>query len=177
MQIPRDFPKWDKQVDGLEDAGRWALEFERSRLPAQLIVPRTGQIWETIQDCVANFRAYIEIPRPQLIQGIRQVKSPHWFKPVDFKPCIRQFGTTVLRRGERIRILELAEPKPINISFVPVRYHELHESIVPAEIRELSSYHGGYELSVKIARTISDFHKDARQSYFNEAFHLIEDAS
>ena len=47
MKIPKHFPKWDKITDGPGDAGLWALDCERSRLPADMVVPRTGQIWET----------------------------------------------------------------------------------------------------------------------------------
>ena len=177
MHIPRDFPKWDKQVDGLEDAWRWVWESERSRLPANLLAPRTGQIWETIHDCEANYRAHIDFPRPRFNLVFGVAKSPNQFEPADFEAYLMQFGTAVLRRGERVRILEGAEPKPISIRFVPVRYHELRESIIPTEIRNLSAYHGGYELSLKVAKTICDFQVSAHQAYFNEAFHLVEDVA
>jgi len=175
MNIPREFPKWDRTIDGLEDAGRWALDCERSRLPTGIVIPRAGQIWETVRDCEVCFRAHINFPRPKLNQAFGVIKDPGRFEPRDFLAYMMQFGTAILRQSERVRILELGEVKPVAITFVPVRYHELHESIIPAKVRALSTYHGGYQLSVKTARSVSDFQKGACQTYFNEDFHLVED--
>src|SRR5437870_12525288 len=50
--------------------------------------------------------------------------------------------TEHLRQGERVHILEAGESKPIQVSFVPLRYDELHDSIVPEEIRRVSGYWG-----------------------------------
>jgi hypothetical protein len=177
MRIPRNFPKWDKTVDGLEDACSWALELERSRLPVDLVVPRAGQLWETIRDCEVNFHARIDLPQVRQLNqtsfvSIGQSKAEHleWVRYT-----MMRFGTAVLQSGERVRILHLPEPKPIEIRFVPVRYHELHESIIPEKVRNLAHYHGRYELTTKIARTISDFRKSSRHAYFNEDFKLVED--
>ena len=177
MRIPRNFPKWDKAVDGIEDACNWALELERSRLPVGLVVPRAGQLWETIRDCEVNFHAQIHLPQVRHLNqasfiSIGQNKAEHleWQRY-----AMMRFGTAVLHGGERVRILHLPEPKPIEIRFVPVRYHELHESIIPEKVRTLDHYHGCYELTTKIARTISDFRKNSRHAYFNEDFRLVED--
>ena len=61
-------------------------------------------------------------------------------------------------------------------AFRPLRYHELHESIVPDEIRGLHGY-GGYALQLRTAKTISDlcFVGQRCQTFFNEAFHLVEE--
>src|SRR6266403_6220429 len=59
--LPPYFPKWKKAVDGLEDAGRWALDIECSRIPADVVLPREGQVWEATQDCEVSFHA--SIPR------------------------------------------------------------------------------------------------------------------
>ena len=177
MRIPRDFPKWDKTVDGLEDAGRWVLDYERSRLPVDLVLPRAGQIWETIKDCEVNFHAQIDLPWPRPNPALGVFKVPWHVEPPEWQSYMRQFGTAVLHSGERVRILSPPEPHPIAISFVPVRYGELHDSLVPAEIRNLPRYHGRYELQVKIARTISDFQKASRKAFFNEDFRLVEDIS
>ena len=56
---------------------------------------------------------------------------------------------------------------------MPLRYDELHEYIVPEETRQLAGYEG-YTLSVKTARTISDFGKGPCHTYFNEDFRLVE---
>jgi hypothetical protein len=178
MRIPRNFPKWDKTVDGLEDAWNWMWELERSRLPVNLVVPQAGQLWETTRDCEVTFHAQIHLPRPRLLNrtsllSIGQGKVEH----LEWEHYIMQFGTAVLPSGERVRILHLPEPKPITIRFVPVRYHELHHRIIPEKIRSLSNYHGGYELTTKIARTISDFRKRPLYAFFNEDFRLVEDVA
>src|SRR4030095_15774167 len=147
MKIPKHFPKWDKKTDGLEDAGSWALDHERSRLPADMVIPRPGQIWETVRDCEVAFRAFLPAPRPTALlptlpKGLARFTAP------DMKSYMRQFGTTRLQRGEKVRVCELWEPKPISIAFVPLKYDELQESIVPPEVRSLAGYHG-YTLSVK----------------------------
>jgi hypothetical protein len=178
MRVPRNFPKWDKTVDGLEDAWNWMWELERSRLPVDLVLPRVGQLWETIRDCEVSFHAQIHLPRPRLLNqaslvSIGQGKAER----LEWERYIMRFGFAVLPGGERVRILHLPDPKPINIRFVPVRYHELHESIIPEKLRSLSDYHGAYELTTKIARTISDFRKSSRHAYFNEDFRLVEDVA
>lgn len=177
MKIPRELPKWDKKTDGLTDPGLWALDCERSRLPAGIIFPWAGQIWETIRNCEVMFHASLDFPRPKLNQVFGVAKGPGRFEPSDLLIYMMQFGTAILQQGERVRILEPGEAKPINITFVPVRYHELHESIIPAKVRALSIYHGVYELSVKTVRSVPDFQKGSGQSYFNEEFHLTEDIS
>jgi hypothetical protein len=177
MYIPRELPKWDKEVDGIEPACRWVSDIERSRLPVDLVIPRAGQVWETVRDCQVNVRARITLPRPARNQVPGAIKVPKQSEPPDWTSYMRQFAVAVLPRGERVRILPLGEPKPINITFVPVRYHELHESLISAEVRNLPTYQGTYELSVKIARTISDFLKTPCNTYFNEDFRLVEDVS
>jgi hypothetical protein len=177
MLFPRDFPKWDKTVDGLQDVGSWLLELERSRLPANLVLPRAGQLWETLRDCEVSFHAQIDLPQPRLIQALLDSKGPGKSKPFDWEPYLMQFGAAALHCGERVRILEILEPKPISVRFVPIRYQELQESIVPERVRSRPTYHGIYELSAKIARTISDFQKTARHAYFNEDFRLVKDVA
>ena len=84
-------------------------------------------------------------------------------------------ATAQLGSGERVRVLGLDElNKPLHVSFQPIRYEELHARIVPEDVRRLPGY-VGYELSVKTAKTIADFDKHFTQTYFNEAFRLIQD--
>lgn len=175
MKVPKDFPKWNKAIDGLEDAGMWALDCERSRMPTEIVIPREGQIWQATRTCEVAFRTHLNL-HPA---GAGQPKNVQKFTVLsreDFESYMMQFGTATLPEGERVRILQLGELRPVSIRFVPVRYHELQESIVPAEVRKLPFYAGRYELSVKTARTVSDFQNTARQSFFNEDFKLIEDA-
>lgn len=86
-------------------------------------------------------------------------------------------GIAHLRQGERIRVLGVDDArKPLRVTFQPVRYEELHEGIVPEDIRSAPGYLG-YELSAKTARTIADFQKGQCPTYFNEVFRLVEDAA
>jgi hypothetical protein len=65
--------------------------------------------------------------------------------------------------------------KPLRVTFQPIRYQELHAGTVPEDIRKPPGYFG-YEMSLKSAKTLADFVKEAGQAYFNEAFGLVEDA-
>jgi hypothetical protein len=177
MYIPRELPKWDKKVDGLEDALKWVWDLERSHLPADLVVPQVGQVWETVRDCHVNVRAHIELPPPPRNQVPGAFKGVAWSENPEWQSYFRQFGTAVLPCGEKVRIIQPPEATPINIAFVPIRYHELHETIVSPEIRTVSTYHGRYELSVKIARTLSDLLKTPCPTYFNEDFRLVDDVA
>ena len=80
--------------------------------------------------------------------------------------------TDQLPQGELVRILGTSEPKPIYVAFVPVRPHELEDSIVPESSRKLPGY-SSYQLQMKTAKTISDFDKKHPQTHFNEAFRLV----
>jgi len=164
MKIPAHFPKWDAAVDGLEDAGRWMMEIERSLLPPDTMFPCEGQVWEAIRDCEVSFQTSIPLPRKGVLVTAADIES-----------YMKRFATAKLRQGERVRILKV-EPKPITVRFNPLRYQELEADIVPEEIRKHPRYRG-YTLHLKVAKTISDFcvaggpHHD----FFNEVFHLVED--
>src|SRR5712692_497329 len=58
MRLPPP-PKWDRTTDGLEDAHKWAADYQRSLLPPGVVFPREGQIWETVRDCEVRFVAWI----------------------------------------------------------------------------------------------------------------------
>jgi hypothetical protein len=68
--------------------------------------------------------------------------------------------------------------KPVSAGFVPLRYDELEARIIPQEVRARSGYNG-YELFLKVSRTVSDMCKGASdsQTFFNESFRLVVDAS
>lgn len=102
-------------------------------------LPCAGQIWEVTDGCDAQIQ-YL------------------FTAPITFS------GSGRLTAGERVRILDGASgPPPTRVRFLPVRYDELHDSLVPLEIRETPRYKN-YTLSVKA-------------DYFHEHFRLIEDAA
>ncbi|MGO8931627.1 MAG: hypothetical protein ACLQU3_32640 [Limisphaerales bacterium] len=175
MKIPAHFPKWNRAIDGLDCSGKWVMDCERSRLPPDMVFPRVGQVWETIRDCEVQFHACIS-PRSELDTAGLPKGFAH-LGPIDLKSYMMQFGMTQLRRGERVRILEVG-PKPLVIFFRPLRYHELHESIVPEKIRRMPGYNG-YTLHLKTAKTISDlcWVSHPGQTFFNEAFRLVVDVA
>jgi hypothetical protein len=101
--------------------------------------PRGGQIWEVTDDCDAQIQ-YL------------------FTAPITFS------GSGRLTSGERVRVITgTTEAQPTLVSFLPVRYDELHDSLVPPDIRDTPRYKK-YRLSVKA-------------DYFHEHFRLIEDAS
>jgi hypothetical protein len=99
--------------------------------------PRGGQIWEVTDGC--------------------DVQIQYLFTaPITFS------GSGRLTAGERVYILAgTTDPQPMIVSFLPVRYDELHESLVPPDIRDTPRYKK-YTLSVETG-------------YFHEHFRLIED--
>ena len=102
-------------------------------------IPRAGQIWEVTDGCDAQIQ-YL------------------FTAPITFS------GSGRLTAGEQVRIVTgTAEPHPVDVRFLPVRYEELHNRLVPANIRETPRYKN-YTLSVKT-------------EYFYEHFRLVEDAA
>jgi hypothetical protein len=172
--LPAGFPKWNKAIDGLEDAGRWMLDVQRSLLPQDFMFPSAGQIWEAVRDCETRFRPLFSQPGPQpdaegFPKGAPAMVVTH---PSHLFLSALIGGKAQIRQGERIRILEIADAKPLHVAFQPLHYHELHHGIVPEDIRGMPGYLG-YKLSVKTAKTVADFGKEACQTYFNEAFRLV----
>lgn len=97
--------------------------------------PREGQIWEVTDGCDAQIQ-YL------------------FTAPITFS------GSGRLAAGERVCVTtKTADPEPIVVSFLPVRYDELHDSLVPPDIRNTPRYKK-YTLSVATG-------------YFHEHFRLI----
>jgi hypothetical protein len=191
--LPEFFPKWDSAVDGLEEAGKWALEIERLRLPPAVVFPRVGQVWEAVRDCQVTFRPQgCRQPLWEKVQkGHAVLRARGWQLPIHEQAMFVMLGgTTQLRAGEKVRVVGLDHPeKPIHVFFQPLRYEELHAGIVPEEIRQRPGY-AGYELSMKSAKTVIHstfeslhgkyglaFSKHAPQTFFNEAFRLVTDVA
>lgn len=112
----------------------WAALWVMSK-PAPL--PRRGQIWEVTDSCEAQIQ-YL------------------FTAPITFS------GVGRLGAGERVRIMtDDTGSQPMIVRFLPVRYAELHDSLVPAGIRNTPRYKE-YMLRLKAER-------------FVEHFRLIED--
>jgi hypothetical protein len=100
--------------------------------------PLEGQIWEVVDGCDAHIQ-YL------------------FTAPITFS------GSCRLTAGERVCIkTETTDPQPIVVRFLPVRYEELHDSLVPLDIRDTPRYKR-YMLSVKTG-------------YFYEHFRFVGDA-
>jgi hypothetical protein len=84
-------------------------------------LPQPDQIWEVVDGCDAQIQ-YL------------------FTAPITFS------GSGRLAAGERIRVLSIG-PQPATVSFLPVQYDELHDRLVPADIRNTPRYKK-YVLSV-----------------------------
>ena len=127
-----------RQLSTQEDEFQWAIDYERSLLPSTTVFPRGGQVWEAVCDCEVRFLGFLNGRVPTS-------------------------GMARLPHGERVRIFSDDFPKAIHWTFRPLRYDELHESIVPEVIRSAPGYQG-YLLDVRVGR-------------FNENFRLVEDVA
>ena len=107
------------------------------KIPASF--PRGGQIWEVIDSCDAQIQ-YL------------------FTAPITFS------GSCRLTAGERVCIAAATtDPQPMVVSFQPVRYDELHERLVPPDIRGTPRYKK-YALSVETG-------------YFHQHFRLVADVA
>jgi len=138
-------PKWKKTTDDIDSADflSRSADYERSLLPPDLVFPRAGQVWETVRDCQVHVLTRIG-PKGPLLSPAAQ-----------------------LRRGERVRILTLDGPKPLQVRFQPLHYQESHESIAP--------HNFSHELCLRTAPTVPGLEKET--AYFNELFRLVEDVA
>jgi hypothetical protein len=139
-------PKWNKTTDDIDcaDFYRQSVDYERSLLPGNLVFPRVGQIWEAVCDC--------EVPVLKCVAGPR---GPLFWPNAG------------LRKGERVRILTLDHPKPLQVRFEPIRSQELHENTPPEN--------QGYELCLRMACTVPV--SGQSPGYFCKLFRLIEDVA
>src|SRR5437016_2698410 len=110
-----------------------AVEWMKSLQPANTVFPRVGQLWEALQDCEMFSMARFE-GQPSKAQMSR------------------------LARGEKVRVVGILDPS--HLRFVPLRYDELHNVMVPMDIRATLGY-TAYDV---IATT----------EWFNKIFRVIE---
>jgi len=96
--------------------------------------PCKGQVWEATDACDAQIQYLFSAP-------------------------ITFSGSGKLTAGERVRIMtETTDPQPGEVSFLPVRYDELHDSLVPAGVRDTPRYKA-YLLSAKTGYFLEHFRR------------------
>jgi hypothetical protein len=166
MKLP-PIPKWNRTTDDIDygDFCRRSLDYERSLLPRGIVFPQADEIWETVRECQVHFRVWSHV-------SCDGVYFPHSAGQVQMAPVIFPFGKAVLQQGERVCIRFVDdEQKPLFVTFVPVRYEELLESIVPEEQRKTLSH---YELNLRTAPSLLSSRDEP--GYFTELFRLVEEA-
>ena len=157
-------PIWNASFDGIDlnDFARRARDFERSLLPRGIVFPREGQIWVTIRDCRIGFLAwYSQAALKQQLVG-SPAHGPLF-------PC----GSAQLKQGEKVRILSVDDSRPLTVSFVPVRYAELQDVLVPESVRTRPGY-THYQLTATTARTLGI---EKAVDYFIDCFRFVEGAT
>ena len=148
-------PKWNPATDDIDNGDylRRCGDYERSFLPSNIVFPRAGQIWEAVRDCEVH--ALCVWPATGKGMAVR--------KPPMVWPMVR------LQRGAKVRILELDDPKPLTIPFVPLAHVELPEISEPPPSE--------YRLSLRTAPTFASLCPTDKSSYFCDLFRLVEDAA
>ncbi len=122
-------PKWNSLTDDIDrlDYKKRSEDFERSFLPNNLVFPCEGQVWEVVRDC--------KVWRRQA-QGNRMFSNE-----------------VSLHKGERVRILPLDHPKPLQIWF-----------------QSLSSDEPNSQFTMRMARTVPG--QGEQPAYFSDCFRL-----
>ena len=166
MKLP-PAPKWNKTTDDIDSADylRRAQDYERSLLPAGIVFPRVGQVWETVRECEVPFQVRFTISATNVWLFNAKVA------PGKEVQALAPVGKARLQQGERVRIRSVDDPgRPLQVTFVPLRYDELYEAIVPADQRRPSSQ---YVLVLRTAYTRCCSREE--KAYFTELFRLVED--
>lgn len=139
MDYPPAPPGWNKTVDdlmsemksGLRESVEgpefeWARNYEtslwRSQLPKDTRFPRSGDVYEAIDDIEVGYMT-------------------HWFAP------FTGGGSAVLKQGERVVALDVRDQEPLGIYARPVDYEQLELRMVPEEERARKKY-GGFSLAI-----------------------------
>jgi len=174
MKLP-PLPKWNPSTDDIDSADylRRAQDHERTLLPAGIVFPRVGQVWEAIFDCEVAFQVRFSMTATKvwllkpssLLSGLPNA-------PAKEVQALLPGGKARLQQGERVRIRSVDDPdRPLHVTFVPLRYDELYESIVPADHRRSSSH---YVLVLRTAYTPCCSREE--RAFFTQLFRLVEDS-
>jgi len=99
----------------------WALEYERSLIPADMRFPRKGDVYETLEDMTVDYMT-------------------SWLGPSTGG------GTAILKAGERVLVVQVGpdDAQPIGVYAKAVDYGQLEQRMVPASDRENPKYDGFY---------------------------------
>ena len=98
----------------------WAIEYERSLIPATMRFPRMGDVYEALAHMSVDYMTA-------------------WAAPYTGG------GKGVLKRGERVVVHQkISDPKPIGVYAKAVDYAALEARMVPPEERTASRYGGFY---------------------------------
>jgi hypothetical protein len=169
MKLP-SIPKWNAATDDIDTSQVLALaqQHEKSLLPSDITFPRTGQIWEAVRDCEVHFVVSF---RSNTLQELTWLPGRRQPQAVAMAP---PFGRARLTQGEKVLVVFADADRPLNVWFQPVRYHELHENIVPANLRSAPHY-SHYRLTLLTAPT-SQWLQHGLE-YFTKAFRLVGDVA
>jgi hypothetical protein len=168
MKLP-PLPKWNKLTDDIDGADfvRRSQDYARSLLPRGIVFPRPGQIWEAVRDCEVHFQAWCTVrgsnawPPQPVASSIMTCQATY------------TGGRVRLPQGERVRICALEDAnRPLHVTFVPLRYQELHPLIVPEDHRGTSSH---YVLTLSTAYTACSSRDET--GFFRELFRLLDDVA
>ncbi len=103
----------------------WAIDYERSLLPADTRFPRAGDVYEALEDFEVGYLTSWDAP-------------------------FTGGGEGKLRRGEQVAIRYVMHPQPIAVGAYPVNYREVETRVVPESERKAKGY-GGFHFTVKTA--------------------------
>lgn len=134
---PVDRANWNKTMDDLYAEARagtrsgtitaeemeLANAYELSLLPADTEFPRSGQVWEAIEDVEVDYIVYHRAP-------------------------FSTGGRGVLNRGEQVRIDPPTREKMLGVAVQPLRSDEIEQALIPESTRRDRTY-DGYRLYLK----------------------------
>jgi hypothetical protein len=171
MKLP-PLPKWNAAIDDIDTSQTLALaqQHEKSLLPSNITFPRTGQIWEAVRDCQVHF----------VVSFTSNALEELVWLPGQCQPqavaLVPTFGRAPLAKGEKVRVVFADADRPLSVWFQPLRYYELHESIVPANVRSAPHY-SHYRLTLLTAQTQTSRWLQHETEYFTKAFRLVGDVA
>ena len=135
--LPIDRENWAMTMDDLEaeaKAGRrsgtitaeemeLARVYEISLLPAGTVFPRSGQVWEALEDVDVAYIVYYRAP-------------------------FSTGGRGILKRGEQVRIDPPTDERMLAVGAQPLRSDEIEKALIPESTRRDRKY-DGYRLYLK----------------------------